>query len=575
MNGPWTPKCVSLLLAVVGATYSFAQPDVALTRNVTGNTSHFVECQNGVVVSVSEPASKIGLAMLKQGGNGVDAAIATAFALSVSYPLAGNIGGGGFMLVHPAPGKGEPTVFDYRETAPAGVWPDMYTREESQFTHRAVATPGTVRGLAMAHAKFGTLPWASLIQPAIELARDGFVVDKNLAQSLNVTLADAREFVEFQRVFGKPDGSLWLTGDTMKQTDLANTLSILAEQGPDAFYIGPISKEIVEEMVRGQGLIVAEDLANYRAIERKPLTTKYRGKYDIYVPPPPSSGGVCLLEELNILNTFDLKAMGRWSSETIHIMAESMRRATADRARYLGDPAFVELPSKLISPEYGQQLAQSIDRSKATHSSDLAPDVPITPEGPSTTHFSVLDKNGMGVANTYTLERRWGSRIVVSKMGFLLNNDMRAFNLFPEYTNTKGVIGTAPNTIAPGKRPLSSQTPTIVAENGRVRLITGSPGSRAIPHTVLSILVSVLDFGTPLHSAVDESRMTHEWYPDEIRFEKTELYPELVEALRRLGHRVVRFEPLPQGDAHSIWVNEQNLYTGVADQRISGSAVGY
>jgi gamma-glutamyltranspeptidase/glutathione hydrolase len=527
------------------------------------------------VVSVSGPASQVGLSVLKQGGNAIDAAIATAFALEVAYPLAGNIGGGGFMLVHPAPGDGEPTVFDYRETAPAAASPTMFTKEESQFTHRAVATPGTVRGLALAHKRFGTVPWTKLIQPAIDLAREGFVVDEHLAKSMNDTLADAKEFAEFQRVFGRPGGGPWEAGDRMVQPDLARTLQILADEGPDAFYRGAIANEIVTEMARGKGLITAEDLADYQAMERKPLTTRYRGKYDVYVPPPPSSGGVCLLEELNILQTFDLKVWGRWSTEVTHAMAEAMRRANRDRARYLGDPAFNHFPDKLISPEYGSQLAKTIDLHQATRSEDLAENIPLSREGPSTTHFSIIDKRGMAVANTYTLERRWGSRIVVTKMGFLLNNDMRAFNLFPGVTDTKGGIGTPPNTIAPGKRPLSSQTPTIVAEAGRVRLVTGSPGSRAIPHTVLAILINVLDFEMPLQEAVEASRMSQEWFPDQITFERTEQHSGLVTSLKELGHAVVRTGPLPQGDAHTILVVAPNRYVGVADHRISGKASGY
>ncbi|MEQ1354058.1 MAG: gamma-glutamyltransferase, partial [Candidatus Acidiferrum sp.] len=399
------------------------------------NSSHFVECHNGVVVSVSGPASDAGLSILKRNGNAVDAAIATLFALAVAYPPGGNIGGGGFMLVHPAFGQGNPVAFDYRESAPASAVPNMFTREESQFTHRAVAIPGTVRGLGLAHRRFGTLPWSDLIQPALELAVNGFIVDSNLAKSLNDTLADAPTFFEFQRVFGKPGGGLWQSGDRLTQPDLARTLRLLADIGPDAFYTGPIAKEIVAEMTRGNGLITAEDLANYQALERTPLSTRYRDTYDVYVPPPPSAGGTCLLEELNMLNTFDVKAWGRWSPQAFHLMAEVMRRANYDRARYLGDPAFTPIPSQLTTREYGEKLAKTIDPRKATPSRELSTDIPVSQEGPCTTHVSIIDHAGMAVGNTYTLERRWGSRIVVRNMGFLLNNDMRAFNLFPGVTD--------------------------------------------------------------------------------------------------------------------------------------------
>jgi gamma-glutamyltranspeptidase/glutathione hydrolase len=538
-----------------------------------------VESQNGVVVSVSGPASEVGVAVLKRGGNAVDAAVATAFALAVAYPPAGNLGGGGFMLVHPAPGKGAPVVFDYRETAPAAAFPTMFTREESQFTQKSVAVPGTVRGFALANRRFGTLPWAELLQPAITLARNGFLLDTNLADSLNVTLAAAPEQTEFQRVFRKPDGSPWVLGDRLIQPDLARTLQLLAELGPDAFYRGPIAQKIVAEMQRGNGIITAEDLANYQPLERKPLSTRYRGKYDVYVPPPPSAGGMCLLEELNTLEVFDLKKWDRWSPQTLHVMAEAMRRASYDRARYLGDPAFVEIPRELATRNYGHRLAKTIDLHKATRSEELSSDKPSSKEGESTTQFSIIDREGMAVANTYTLERRWGSRIVVKDMGFLLNNDMRAFNLFPDFPDRNDTNATSANTIAntiaPGKRPLSSQTPTIVAQNGRVKLITGSPGSQAIPHTVLCIMLNVFEFKMSLEEAVAAPRLSHQWFPDQITFEEPERYPDTMEALKAMGHTIVRTGPLPQGDAHTILVLQPHHYLGVADWRINGKAAGY
>ena len=543
---------------------------------VSEDADHFVECHNGVVVSVSGLASDAGLSMLKRGGNAVDAAVATAFALTVAYPPSAGMGGGGFMLVHPAHGKGEPVVFDYRERAPAAAFPKMYSKEETQFSQRAVAVPGTVRGFATAHQRFGTLPWRELLQPAIALARDGFVLDTSLADSINLTLGLATNgYGEFHRVFDKPGGGLWHAGDRLIQPDLARTLQLLADGGPEVFYKGTIADEIVAEMARGKGLITAEDLANYSAIERKPLSTRYHG-YDVIVPPPPSSGGTCLLEELNELETFDLKSWGRWSPKTVHVMAEAMRRASYDRARFLGDPAFVKIPTKLATHGYGHQLAKTIDLNKATHSADLSADIPLSKEGESTTQFSIIDRNGMAVANTFTLERRWGSRIVVKDMGFLLNNDMRAFNLFPGITDTNGIIGTAPNLIAPGKRPISSMTPTFVTKNGRVVLVTGSPGSRAIPHTVLCVLVNIFDFGMPIQDAVETPRFTQEWFPDQIGFEHPELYPALVKALNELGHKIVPPGPLPfQGDAHTILVTAPHRYIGVADHRINGKASGY
>jgi gamma-glutamyltranspeptidase/glutathione hydrolase len=561
-----------VIMTAVTSAGVFALPD---TAPPVIDPEHYVECHNGVVVSISGPASDVGVTILRQGGNAVDAAVATAFALAVAYPAAGNLGGGGFMVIHPAPGDGEPVAINYRECAAAAATPTMFARGESQYSRKAVAVPGTVRGLALAHRRFGSLPWSDLIRPAIALARGGFPLDRNIVDSLNDTLAAAGEFAEFQRVFRKPGGGTWAVGNRLTQPDLARTLEVLADRGPDAFYAGPIAAEIIAEMGRGNGLITATDLANYRAIDEPPLTTRYRDRYDVYVPPPPSSGGTCLIEELHMLEAFDLPAWGWRTPTTIHVMAEVMRRATYDRARYLGDPAYVSIPPKLTDRAYGRELARTIDLHHATRSADLATDIPISREGQSTTHFSVIDRRGMAVANTYTLERRWGSRVVVRGTGLLLNNDMYAFNHFPGVTNTAGAIGTPPNTIAPGKRPLSSMTPTIVARNGSVVLVTGSPGSRSIPHTVLEILVGVFDFGEPVRTAVAAPRFTQEWFPDNIMMDWPERYPDTVRALRERGHVIVGTGPLPQGDAHTIWVAGPGRYVGVADTRLNGHAAGY
>ena len=568
---------VPLVVVMHGCGHRAQESAATRDARLQHDSIHFVECQHGVVVSVSGPASDVGIAILKRGGNAVDAAVATAFALAVAYPPAGNLGGGGFMLVHPAPGDGAPVAFDYRECAPAAARSNMFTVQESQFTHKSVAVPGTVRGFALAHQRFGTLPWRELILPAIALAREGFLLDTNLADSMNVTLKAAPEKAEFQRVFGKPGGGLWKLRDRLVQPDLARTLQLLADLGPDAFYNGPIAHEFLAEMRWGQGLITAEDLAGYEAIERKPLSMEYHG-YDIYVPPPPSSGGTCLIEELNMLARFDLKAWGRWSPTTLHVMAEAMRRASYDRARYLGDPAFVQIPAKLTSREYGEELAKTIDLRKATASKTLDGSAAPPVEEGSTTQFSIIDQRGIAVANTYTLERRWGSRIVVRNMGFLLNNDMRAFNLFPELPDIAETNATSAhtvaNTIVPGKRPLSSMTPTIVARDGRVKLVTGSPGSQAIPHTVLCIMLSVFDFDMPVQTAVWAPRLSHQWLPDQITFEAPELYPDAMNSLKQLGHTVIRTGPLPQGDASTIFV-KSNSYVGVGDWRINGKASGF
>jgi gamma-glutamyltranspeptidase/glutathione hydrolase len=528
-----------------------------------------VTAKNGMVVSVSAPGSDAGLETLQRGGNAVDAAVATAFALAVTYPPAGNIGGGGFMLVHPP--KGEPVVFEYRETAPAAATKTMFVNGGGPLGHKVVGVPGTVRGLALAHKRFGKLPWQAVVMPAVKLAEEGFVVDAALAKSLNETLAKSGEFKEFVRVFSKPQGQ-WQAGDRLVQPDLAKTLRLIADQGPDAFYTGAVADQVAAEMKGNGGLITKQDLADYKAMERKPIHGKYRG-YDVYGPPPPSSGGICLVEMLNILENFDLKKQGRYSARTLHVMTEAMRRAFYDRAQYLGDPAFTKIPTHLTDPKYAAGLAKTILPKKATRSEDLGKDVPQGGESESTTHFSVIDRDGMAVANTYTLEHSYGSRVVVKGAGFLLNNEMMDFNWRPGVTDRKGAIGTDPNTIAPGKRMLSSQTPTVVAKDGKVVLVTGSPGSRTIINTVLCVVVNVLDFDMDIQAAVDAPRTHHQWFPDELYFEGVKEHADAVKSLRALGHDVKQRR---QGDAHSIWVNPQTgAFVGAADRRISGKASGY
>ncbi len=530
----------------------------------------------GVVVSVSAPASEVGCDVLKKGGNAVDAAVATAFALAVTYPAAGNIGGGGFMVVHPAPGKGEPTVIEYRETAPLAASKTMYGKDDSWYSHKAAGVPGTVRGMELAHRRFGKLPWKDLVLPAVKLAEEGFLINGPLASSLNGFVGSTRDRPEVVRCFGKDGGADWEKGDRFVQKDLAATLRRIAEQGPDAFYKGAIADQLVAEMKNGNGLITREDLAAYRANERKPVRGTYRG-YDVYGPPPPSSGGVCLVQMLNTLERFDLKKHGRWSAETLHLMTEAMRRAYCDRAKHLGDADFVKVPEHLTDHDkaktYAAELARGIDPAKATRSEDLAGDIPLSQEGESTTHFSVIDKDGMAVSNTYTLERGYGCRVVVKGAGFLLNNEMIDFNWRPGVTTRDGTIGTEPNQIAPGKRMLSSQTPTIVAKDGKVLLVTGSPGGRTIINTVLCVVVNVLDFDMDVQAAVDAPRQHHQWFPDKLRFEGTREHAAEVEKLKKMGHDV---GGTTQGDAHSIWVSPKTgEVRGAADQRISGHVASY
>ena len=529
------------------------------------------EYHGGVVVAVSAPAAAAGRAVLQQGGNAVDAAVATAFALAVTHPAAGNIGGGGFMLVHPPAGK--PVVFDYRETAPAAAQPTMFKKGDGVYNHRVVGVPGTVRGLALAHREFGKLPWKAVVLPAVALAENGFSLDAHHADSLNRVLAAATGFAELQRVFRAKDGGPWRAGDRLVQPDLARTLRLLAAEGPDAFYRGPIADQIVAEMKAGGGLITKADLAGYEARRREPIHGTFRG-HDVYAPPPPSSGGTCLIEMLNVLEALDLKRHGRSSPEALHLQIEAMRRAYCDRARYLGDPDFTTIPSHLIATEYARKLAAQIDPARATPSATLAPELSLRPEGDSTTHFSIIDRDGLAVANTYTLEHSYGARIVVKDAGFLLNNEMGDFNWYPGVTTRGGLIGTAPNLIAPGKRMLSSQTPTILAKGGKVVLVTGSPGGRTIINTVLGVVVNVVEYGMPLPEALAAPRLHHQWFPDEARLERADEQRETLTRLRALGHRVVAGPR--QGDAHSIWVNSATGgYVGAADRRLSGAVAGY
>jgi gamma-glutamyltranspeptidase/glutathione hydrolase len=560
-----------------------------------------------MVVSVSRPATDVGVDVLRRGGNAVDAAVAVAFALAATYPEAGNIGGGGFMLVwppsppapspqspasNPQPPAPSPVCIEYRETAPAAATRTMFRPGEGTYTHRAVGVPGTVRGLAVAHERYGKLPWKELVLPAVRLAREGFVLDRAVAASLNRVLHDSPDKAELRRVFGK--ATPWQPGDRLVQPELADTLSKIAAGGADAFYTGPIAERIVAEMRAGGGLITADDLAKYRANVRRPIHTTYRG-YDIYGPPPPSSGGICLAQMLNTLERFDLanrctqrhtdrSLQGRWSADTLHVLVETMRRAYCDRARHLGDPDFIKIPDHLTTKDYAARLAASIDLRRATPSDKLAPDITLAPENDHTTHFSIVDPAGMAVANTYTLEDRYGSRVVVRGGGFLLNNEMGDFNWRPGVTNRRGAIGTEPNTIAPGKRMLSSMTPVIVARNGKPVLITGSPGGRTIINTALQVVINMIDYDMPLAEAVAAPRLHHGWFPDEIRFEETgnPKYAAVVEELKRRGHRFSR-QPEHremgrqmghQGDAHSIRVYRDHL-EGAADARISGHAAGF
>ena len=534
-----------------------------------------VPSSTGLVVSVSDIASDAGASILRQGGNAVDAAVATAFALAVTHPTAGNIGGGGFMLVREK--KGKVIAFDYRERAPMKATATMYLNAEGKIDRSLTASgylapgvPGTVRGLELAHKTYGRLKWIDVVMPAVRLAEDGFITSPSLASSLNSQLSGTMgKFPASVEAYGKPGGAKWAGGDRIVLADLGRTLRAIAAGGADAFYKGWIADRIAEDMAANGGLISREDLAAYQPKVRTPVKGKYRG-YEIISMAPPSSGGIGLIEMLNILENFDLKKYGRHSPETLHFMIEAMRRAYLDRARHLGDPDFTTVPVKnLTSKSYAKKLAGTIDPARVSGSVELGKDIVTvteSAEADETTHFSVLDKDGMAVASTFTLEGGYGSKVVVKGAGFLLNNEMGDFNKRPGETSLEGDIGTPPNLIVPGKRMLSSMTPTIVTRNRKVVLITGSPGGRTIINTVLSVVLGVVEFGMTGRQAVDSARMHHQWLPDNTRFEADALTPEALDRLQQMGHRIKMDGR--QGDAHSIWVDPRSgAAYGVNDRR--------
>ncbi len=525
--------------------------------------------QAGMVVSVSPDASDVGAAILGRGGNAVDAAIATAFALAVTHPSAGNIGGGGFMLVHPSDGS-PPVFLDYREKAPLSSTRDMYAEGGSRKSHPYVGVPGTVRGMSLAHELYGSLEWSELLEPAVALARDGFEIHASLARSLNRTVEGSHN-AEFKRVYGREDGAQWAAGQKIVMPDLAATLARIRDGGNAGFYSGKTAELLAAEMERGGGYVSTEDLRRYRARVRVPIQFTFRG-HDVYSSPPPSSGGITIAQVLQMLEPFELRKLGRWSPKANHLIIEAMRRAYAERATHLGDADFVKIDPKLWSQAYARGLGETIDPGKATPSAELGPKITLAPESKETTHFSVMDASGMAVSNTYTLEASYGSGVVVRGAGFLLNNEMGDFNPQPGVTNENGRIGTAPNLIEPEKRMLSSMTPTIAAKDGKVVLVTGSPGGRTIINTVLCVTLNVLEFEMPIREAVDAARMDQEWFPDRVRFVGADEAPhkELAEKLRSMGHNVVATRG--QGDANSILVTSDGAVHGAADDEFGAAA---
>jgi gamma-glutamyltranspeptidase/glutathione hydrolase len=556
-------RSLTLAIAVAGISTTLAAGSVP-TRAKTG-----------IVVSQSEVASGIGADVITAGGTAVDGAVATAFALAVTHPTAGNIGGGGFLVYRGA--GGETVTYDFRETAPSNSSPTMwlkdgrYSPDLHHNGYRAVGVPGTVAGLYLAWKEHGRLPWRRLVDPAVGLARGGFVVSDNLARSLESVLPAMRKYPASVAAFTR-NGVPYEAGDLLKQPDLGRTLQRIATLGPAGFYQGETAALIEKEMMAHGGLIRRQDLASYTALRRTPITGSYRG-YEVISMPPPTSGGVSMIEMLNILEGYDLKSMGSGSADQIHVMVESMKRAFADRAKHLGDPDFnQDMPiGRLTSKQYAADLRKTIGLAHATTSSPGTFEWPR--ESDETTHISIVDAQRNAVSMTYTLEQGYGARIVVPGAGFLLNNEMGDFNAGPGLTNEQGLIGTEPNLAAPGKRMLSSMAPTIVTRDGRLFMVTGSPGGRTIINTVLETIVDVIDFGMNAQEAVDATRFHHQWFPDVISYERFGLSPDTLKELQRRGHTLR--EGGGQGVAQVIIYDPaEDILEGGSDHRVAdGGAV--
>jgi len=549
----------------------------AVSSITIGAISVPVRAQRAMIASQNEIASRIGADAIKDGGTAVDAAVATAFALAVVHPTAGNIGGGGFLVYRPA--TGEPAAYDFREMAPARASPTMFLKDgeySAQVHHNSylsVGVPGTVAGLHLAWKEQGKLPWKRLVDPAIALARDGFTVSDGLARSLRSALPRFQQISPAAAAQFSKNGVAYEAGDTLTQPELARTLGRIATEGPAGFYEGETALAIEKQMRADDGLITRDDLRRYTAIRRTPVRGTYRG-YDIISMPPISSGGVGLIEMLNVLEGYDVAQMGPGSAAGIHLMVESMKRAYADRARYLGDPDFnKDMPiARLMSKEYAAELRKTIDLHHTVKSSPTTFEWPH--ESEETTHISVVDAARNAVSLTYTLEGGYGVHVVVPGAGFLLNNEMGDFNAAPGLTTDQGLIGTDPNLAAPGKRMLSSMTPTILAKDGKLFMVTGSPGGRTIINTVLETIVNAVDFGMNAQEAIDAPRFHHQWLPDKIQYEKYGLSPDTVAELERRGHTLQVAGS--QGTAQVIIYNaKDDMLEGGTDRRVSdGAAVG-
>ncbi|HEX3937719.1 MAG TPA: gamma-glutamyltransferase [Xanthobacteraceae bacterium] len=536
-----------------------------------------VIAKNGMVVAQDAPAARIGVDILQKGGNAVDAAVAVGFALAVAYPRAGNIGGGGFMVIHLA--NGDNAAIDYRETAPAAINARSFLDangnadpQKSRDSALAIGVPGTVAGLALAERTYGSgrFTLADLIAPALAMARGGVTLSEDITEGPPNILARLAHWPSSAKIFLKADGSALSAGDRLVQNDLADTLATIARDGPDAFYDGPIAQKLAAAVQAAGGVMTADDLKNYRAIARKPVRGSYRG-YDVISMPPPSSGGVELIEMLNILEGYDLAHDDQ--TQTLYLLIEAMKRAYADRALFLGDPDRVQNPvARLISKEYAAHWRATIDPAHATPASAIRAGNGSDPEGHNTTHFSIVDRFGNAVSNTYTLNFAYGVGLVAGGTGVLLNNELDDFAAKPDAPNAYGLVGFEANEPGPGKRPLSSMTPTIVLRNGKPFLVTGSPGGSRITTTVLQVIVNVIDRGMSLAQAIAAPRVHNQWLPDQV-FAEPGVPGDVIATLQARGDKVVPQRPFTS--AESIVATPEG-FVGVADPRTPvGLAAGY
>ncbi len=541
---------------------------------------HPIVAKKGMVVAQEKVAAQVGTSILKAGGNAVDASVAVAFALAVTLPRAGNLGGGGFMIVHDVE-KGTTDAIDYREMAPKAAFKDMYLDEagepvknRSRFHGLAIGVPGTVAGMALALERNGTMTMAQVIGPAIKLARDGIVVTQSLSDGLKSAQERLKRWPQTAKVFYKEDGSFYEVGDIFKQPDLAATLQSISDHGVDGFYKGDVAEKIAAGVQAADGVITVGDMALYKSVVRDTSTGTYRG-YDIHSMPPPSSGGTHIVQILNTLEGYPIGKMGHNSASTIHLMAEAMKQAYADRATYLGDPDFVDVPvQELTDKTYANDIRAKIDMGRARPAELVKANILTPYESNETTHFSVVDRFGNAVSNTYTINFSFGSGIVAEGTGVLMNNEMDDFSAKSGVANAYGLIGGDANAVEAGKRPLSSMSPTIVMKDGKVFLVTGSPGGSRIITTTLQILMNVIDHGMNIAEATYAPRIHHQWLPDELRVEEG-ISADTKGILHAKGHDVVVKRTM--GSTQSIMIDgESGVLLGATDPRRPGSSVeGY